>query len=590
MAGGRGKGPTSVRSSSGSLGACPANHRCRYWDWSQDDSAIPNILMRPTVTVTRPGASGGQPQQTNIPNPLYQYRFTNGGLRARYFDGLQAEAQITLRQPVDVRTSDDAEADSEMRANYDARRSNTYNLFSIPDFSAFSSSAFQTGDSPNAWVSVESIHNQIHASIGGSNDPLSGHMSFVDYSAFDPIFWLHHANVDRLTAMYQAARPGARLTPQPATGVFGRRVQEGDTDDINTPLWPFRKASGSYFTSRDVNSASSIWDFGYAYPEVPSSYRGRPASELRTFVVGRINALYAPGSVNSRLKRADVTTRREWICHFVFTPADVGGTAELAIYFNGTDGYAVGAGAALGKVRYTAMDKKMRVTAAVPLTDALEREGIDVNDPKAVVGYLRSNIDWVMRKVRPPPILPPCPHTTNTASTTGQEKPLRPFQDPVAQGRCVVVARHLPRLQRTARVDRVRDVLRDHREEALRHGVQGQRHGRQQGRQALLWQHPRGPQRLQVSGYIMGIHERCFSFFGFGYRRGFSVCFALLRSDLRLVVLRAFMRVFFLSFFPSFGDFPLFYTGVFFCSFMSLRLSLLGEGGRWRFGGGWQRW
>jgi len=38
------------------------------------------------------------------------------------------------------------------------------------------------------------IHpQQIHASIGGSNDPLSGHMSFDNYSSFDPIFWLHHA-------------------------------------------------------------------------------------------------------------------------------------------------------------------------------------------------------------------------------------------------------------------------------------------------------------------------------------------------------------------------------------------------------------
>jgi hypothetical protein len=67
--------------------------------------------------------------------------------------------------------------------------------------------------------------------------------------------------------------------------------------------------------------------FRLASPEVPSSYRGRPASELRTFVVGRINALYAPSSVNDRLKRADVSTRREWICYFAFTPADIGGTA-----------------------------------------------------------------------------------------------------------------------------------------------------------------------------------------------------------------------------------------------------------------------
>jgi len=101
---------------------------------------------------------------------------------------------------------------------------------------------------------------------------------------------------------------------------------------------------------------------------VTNSYRDRPASELRRFVVCWINAVYAPSSVNSRLKRANVTARREWICHFVFTPADVG------------------------------------ITAAVPLTDALEREGVG--------GYLRSNIDWVMRKVRPPSIPPIAPYST----------------------------------------------------------------------------------------------------------------------------------------------------------------------------------
>jgi hypothetical protein len=54
---------------------------------------------------------------------------------------------------------------------------------------------------------------------------------------------------------------------------------------------------------------------------------------------------------------------------------------------------------------------------AVPFTDALEREGLDVNDPEAVVGYRHSHIDWVMRKVRPPslpspPSPPPAPLST----------------------------------------------------------------------------------------------------------------------------------------------------------------------------------
>jgi len=149
-----------------------------------------------------------------------------------------------------------------MRANFDARRSNTYNLFSIPDFSAFLSSAFQTGDSPNAWVSVEPIHNQIHASFGGSNARSGPH---VIRRLLTPRSTRYSACSTPTSTAFTATYQAAHVTPQPTTRFFGRRVQEGDTDDINTPLWPFRKASGSYSTARGASSASSIWDFGCAY-------------------------------------------------------------------------------------------------------------------------------------------------------------------------------------------------------------------------------------------------------------------------------------------------------------------------------------
>jgi len=72
-----------------------------------------------------------------------------------------------------------------------------------------------------------------------------------------------------------------------------------------------------------------------------------------------------------------------------------------------------------------------------------------------------------------------------------------------------------------------------------------------------------------------------FSFFGFGYRRGFSVCFALLRSDLRLVLLRAFMRgIFFLSFLHL-GIFRYFTQGFFFvplCLYVFLYWERVGGG------------
>lgn len=43
-----------------------------------------------------------------------------------------------------------------------SRRQSTFNLFSIPTFQAFTSNAWDGGGAPNAWTSVESIHNSVH--------------------------------------------------------------------------------------------------------------------------------------------------------------------------------------------------------------------------------------------------------------------------------------------------------------------------------------------------------------------------------------------------------------------------------------------
>jgi hypothetical protein len=42
-------------------------------------------------------------------------------------------------------------------------------------------------------VPLETPHNSLHNIIGGKN----GNMSNVDIAAFDPVFWLHHCNMDR---------------------------------------------------------------------------------------------------------------------------------------------------------------------------------------------------------------------------------------------------------------------------------------------------------------------------------------------------------------------------------------------------------
>ncbi len=55
-------------------------------------------------------------------------------------------------------------------------------------------------------------HDQVHGLVGGMdpNDPntLPGLMSDPDTAALDPIFWLHHANIDRLWAAWNQGPPG----------------------------------------------------------------------------------------------------------------------------------------------------------------------------------------------------------------------------------------------------------------------------------------------------------------------------------------------------------------------------------------------
>lgn len=40
----------------------------------------------------------------------------------------------------------------------------------------------------NSYNSIENMHNGIHTLVGNG-----GHMAIIPFSAFDPIFWLHHA-------------------------------------------------------------------------------------------------------------------------------------------------------------------------------------------------------------------------------------------------------------------------------------------------------------------------------------------------------------------------------------------------------------
>jgi tyrosinase len=153
------------------------------------------------------------------------------------------------------------------------------------------------------------MHNYIHALVGGSiprpgEQPSFfglGTMSFLS-SPYDPVFWLHHSNVDRLWAEWQAnGHTGSDFYP--STGQpFGH--------NLNDPMWPWDGGLStpmnmgpgnlrSYlprFAVNDVVTPADTLDItrlGYTYdtlvePE-PTSVP-EPTSILGLFVLGAFGA------------------------------------------------------------------------------------------------------------------------------------------------------------------------------------------------------------------------------------------------------------------------------------------------------------
>lgn len=113
-------------------------------------------------------------------------------------------------------------------------------------------------------------------------------MTNAAYSAFDPVFWLLHTNVDRMTAIWQALNPDSWVTNHSnPTATF--TSDAGAYADENTPLHPFhRNKEGDFWTSASIRDHTI---FGYTYPELV----GLSGEDT---LVRRINQLYGENATS----------------------------------------------------------------------------------------------------------------------------------------------------------------------------------------------------------------------------------------------------------------------------------------------------
>jgi len=234
-------------------------------------------------------------------------------------------------------------------------------------------------------------------------------MTDVGYAAFDPIFLLHHTNVDRLGVMWQAIYPNSFLQPAREGGGSWTLVP-GQTLNAATPLLPFHGKDGR--TAWSSNTARYAKTFGYAYPDVKDwTFTGtNAAARLAASVTARVNQLYniRARSTKRSIRGATLEARavsREWTVAVSAPNAALAGTSYTVLLFLGPKPAdpmlwiveSVGAMYVLAQPMSPGSGPMIAHTEVV-VTEFMQDAGIDPTDVVASKAYLDKNLSWGVQK------------------------------------------------------------------------------------------------------------------------------------------------------------------------------------------------
>ena len=243
-------------------------------------------------------------------------------------------------------------------------------------------------------------------------------MTYLDYAAWDPIFFLHHVNVDRYFAMYQIVHGGSDNYVKGQNAVGSTYTYPAGTyRDANSPLEPFYDTAGQFYTSDNVQDTTK---FGYNYPETAS---GATTSS----VTSAIKSLYGGSAGSSTTHKRDVVddiaaaagvqasstgngSSYQWGANIVSQKFQMNGTYAVYVFCGepsdnpmdwASDSNLAGIHAVFANFpgddnAMVSMD--LKVTGSIPLTTTLVGK-VSSGDcaslkPSDVQPYLTKNLNW----------------------------------------------------------------------------------------------------------------------------------------------------------------------------------------------------
>ncbi len=192
-----------------------------YWEW-ETDAKLPDPSKSPIWDENFMGGNGNSKKDFVVDTgPFSVGRWTvidaqgnpSGGLR-RNFGG--SERAPTLPTEDDVRN---------------ALKITPYDT--LP-WDMTSNQSFR--NQLEGFIDGPQLHNRVHGWVGG-------HMGVVPTAPNDPVFFLHHANVDRIWAIWQALHPKERYQPR-KNGPFGQNLRD--------PMYPWDTAPKDVINHRKL--------------------------------------------------------------------------------------------------------------------------------------------------------------------------------------------------------------------------------------------------------------------------------------------------------------------------------------------------
>ncbi|KAI3322315.1 common central domain of tyrosinase-domain-containing protein [Xylariaceae sp. AK1471] len=328
--------------------------RMPYWDWALPDvPAFPSeATSSKTVQVIMPESLRKEytdlkkaGETVEIPNPLYAFKFgadvvsdlklsikdgqsVPDGLKkhhttTRYLmEGSSKPSELSPEEQQKLLLSSitpySQEINQQLPVEGNLRERVLYLLQAYQKFSYVSHNQWDPKRVPDTnsarpkvdglgFGSIEDIHNTLHVLTGGWGN-YDGHMSHVPIAAFDPIFWLHHTNIDRLVSIWQGLHddpnePDTWVTTKRADAASGGGTwitRRGDPEGLETPLAPFYKEAGVFWKSSDIRETTT---FGYAYPET-KSWTFNSQEDYRKDIRKQLLALYPSGSLGDMILAA----------------------------------------------------------------------------------------------------------------------------------------------------------------------------------------------------------------------------------------------------------------------------------------------